>query len=293
MKSTPIGDFKEHYRMYEQEKQGYHESFHAPDVKILVVDDNDMNLFVAKSLLKKTLIQVSTCQSGAECLDLLRQNEYHVVLLDHMMPGMDGIETLKQAKEMFDNKSKNATYIALTANAILGVREMYLSNGFDDYISKPINGKTLEAMLRKYIPKELIQKTSTDAVTVEEKESVTSTEFSGELLDISLGLTYSAESEEMYREFLKMFCDMKNERLESLEESFKAEDWKNYTVFVHALKSTSLSIGGKTISELAAKLEQAGKNGEYDFIKENHAQAMRLYQDTVAEGIQYLGMQNA
>ena len=128
---------------------------------------------------------------------------------------------------------------------------------------------------------------------MEEKESVTSTEFSGELLDISLGLTYSAESEEMYREFLKMFCDMKNERLESLEESFKAEDWKNYTVFVHALKSTSLSIGGKTISELAAKLEQAGKNGEYDFIKENHAQAMRLYQDTVAEGIQYLGMQNA
>ncbi|MDE7268332.1 MAG: response regulator, partial [Lachnospiraceae bacterium] len=134
-----VGDFKAKYKIYMKNKQEYHESFVAPDAQILVVDDNDMNLLVVKSLLKQTQVQVTTCLSGKECLKRICQTHYDVILLDHMMPEMDGIETLHQAKAEQESLCKDTPYIALTANAILGVREMYLSEGFDDYLSKPIN----------------------------------------------------------------------------------------------------------------------------------------------------------
>ena len=155
--SERIGDFKEKYKAYMHGKEDYHESFTAPDAKVLAVDDNEINLLVVESLLEQTQVQVTTCPSGKECLELICQNEYDVVLLDHMMPEMDGIETLHQAKAMAESRCKNAAFIALTANAILGVREMYIKEGFDDYLSKPIGAQDLEEMLRKYIPREKLK----------------------------------------------------------------------------------------------------------------------------------------
>ena len=152
----PIGNFQEKYHSYMKARKEYHEKFQAPNANILVVDDNSMNLLVVKNFLKKTMVQITTCQNGEDCLELMQQNKYHIVFLDHMMPGIDGIETLKRSKQMEHNASKDAVMIALTANAIVGVREIYLEEGFDDYLSKPVRGYELEAVLQKYLPKELI-----------------------------------------------------------------------------------------------------------------------------------------
>lgn len=128
--------------------------FTAPDAKILAVDDNKVNLTVLRGLLRKTKVQVTLAQSGRECLECVAKERYDVILLDHMMPDMDGIETLARMKAMPDNRSSKAVVIVLTANAMAGVREMYLEKGFDDYLAKPIEGTMLEQLLMHYLPAE-------------------------------------------------------------------------------------------------------------------------------------------
>lgn len=257
----------------------------APNAKVLVVDDNEMNLFVVKSLLKKTQMQIDTCLSGKECLRWITQKKYDIILMDHMMPEMDGIETLKCAMAMEDNLCKDTPVIALTANAISGVREMYLAEGFHDYLSKPIDGKLLEELLSRYVKVEKSEAEVVESEAVEPEEL--KPEIADEYLDKQLGLQYSANSEDMYKEFLKMFADMKDDKKQKLEESFTAEDWENYRIYVHALKSTSLSVGGQKMSELAAKLEQAAKDDNVDFIRENHDAAMQMYDKTAEEARAY------
>jgi len=154
---TVIGDFTKRYLDYEkQTATDYHEKFTSPDAKLLVVDDTQMNLTVVRGLLKPTQIVVDTALSGAEALELTNENKYDVILLDHMMPEMDGIETLHNLKAL-NNINKDTPVIMLTANAIKGAEEQYLSEGFDDYLSKPVRGKDLEEMIYKYLPKDKIK----------------------------------------------------------------------------------------------------------------------------------------
>lgn len=296
-----VGDFETNYRNFVQTMQTYKESFAAPDAKILVVDDNEMNLFVVQNLLKKTGINLVCCDSGERCLEITRKERFDVILLDHMMPGMDGIETMKCLKSMEDNCCKDVPVVVLTANAIVGVREMYLSEGFDDYLSKPIEPQQLEELLIKYIPSDKIReaekrpesKNGTQEQTVQSGETADSADPAESMpvrgaVDIFLGLQYSAGSTEMYCEFLKMFCDMKNEKKQKIEDLFAQKDWENYAIAVHALKSTSLSIGAKRLSELALELEKAGKEKQTDYIEAHHEEAMRLYEFTVREGYQII-----
>lgn len=135
----------------------YESSFTAPSADILVVDDVSINLKVIQGLLKQTLINVETAESGAECLDLIRTKKYDVILLDHMMPEMDGIETMKHFLEDKTHPNQNVPVVMLTANAITGAREEYINTGFTDYLSKPVRTDELEEMLLKYIPKEKIK----------------------------------------------------------------------------------------------------------------------------------------
>ena len=294
--ATPLGDFEENYLKDRKDAMVYHESFTAPEAKILVVDDNEINLSVVRSLLKKTQMQITDCKSGAECLSLMKKEHYDVILLDHMMPEMDGIETLKRSKEMEENQCSETPVIALTANAMSGVREMYLNEGFDDYLSKPIEGKALETMLIKYLSKDkIVLATEKEKVAVSqvkaseipEEKTVVSDE-GQEYLSVSTGMKYCGESEEIYREMLSMFCNIKEQKKKQLDDSFAEEDYANYIVYIHALKSSSLSVGGKVVSALAAKLEKAGKQKDFDYIKENHAEAMRLYDLTVEAATEYL-----
>lgn len=131
-------------------------TFTAPEAEILVVDDNRMNLDVFRALLKKTRVRVMTATSGKECLRQVQKQEFDIIFLDHMMPEMDGVETLKQLKALKDNLSKDTPVIALTANAVAGAKEEYIAQGFADYLSKPVQGSTLEKMVRAYLPEKLV-----------------------------------------------------------------------------------------------------------------------------------------
>ena len=150
-----IGSLTEETKKQEKRRRGV-PLFMAPDARILAVDDNKVNLTVIKGLLRKTGVQITSVTSGRECLEYAAKEQYDVILLDHMMPAMDGIETLQNLKKMPDNRSKDAAVIVLTANAMAGVREMYLEKGFDDYLSKPIEGTALEQLLIKYLPESLL-----------------------------------------------------------------------------------------------------------------------------------------
>lgn len=256
----------------------YQESFVAPDAQILVVDDNDMNLLVVKNLLKQTQVQVTTCLSGKECLNRICQMHYDVILLDHMMPEMDGMETLHQAKAAQESLCKDTPFIALTANAIPGVREMYLSEGFDDYLSKPINIRELEKLLCQHIPKEKITIKSAPQNLQEDHMQPASSIH----LNVEMGMRYAVQNDEIYREFLEMFCDRKEERQKELQKSFVHEDWEGYITYLHTLKTAAYSIGGEKLAELAKKMETAGKRNP-SFFKENHEILMKWYDGTAKE----------
>lgn len=296
----PMGDFNERMKQAAREMKRYKESFTAKDAKILVVDDNEMNLLVATNLLKKLQMQITTCESGEACLKLLEKEHFDIVLLDHMMPGMDGMETLQLAKELRGNPCEHTTFIALTANAISGMKEMYLKAGFDDYLSKPINGAALEEMIRKYLELHQIAISEPEAENFTEKTIEKAIQEQGDtaesLLNTALGLGYSCNVEELYKEMLRMYVDMQTEKSANIAECLEKEDWKTYTVYVHALKSTSLSIGGEMVSELARQMEEAGKavqKGENTeekmaFIHENQEKLMALYEKTAQEARRYL-----
>ena len=312
MSDTPIGDFRKKYKtLMKRDEYQYRESFLAPDARILVVDDVSMNLLVISQLLKKTRMKVDTCLSGKECLYMIQKEHYDVILLDHMMPEMDGIETLRAFKDMYNHKCQDTPVIALTANAIVGVREMYIQEGFVDYLSKPVEGSDLEVMLRKYIPAEKMQiiteeirtdcrEEQTSEIDVTAAVSPNQVQFPGKTdwLDTAMGIKYCADSEEVYREALQEFCDVGQEMQSLIDGAYENEDWKNYTIHVHGLKSSALSVGAKKLAEETAGLEQAGqellkddnahKAELIEYIREYHGRTMKIYEDSIKEGIKYL-----
>ncbi len=284
-----IGDFEAKFAEYVKSLNDYKETFRAPDAHILVVDDNEMNLFVVEKLLKTTEVTVSCCDSGERCLELIRQRHYDVILLDHMMPELDGVETLKRMKEMKHHLCKDTPVIALTANAIVGVREMYLADGFDDYLSKPVDANELEAILRKHLPEDkVIVEILEPQVSVEEFFTPLpdeECEEPGQYIDHDTAMIYCAGSDEIFREFLGMFCNLYEKKKAKILSCYDSGNWEEYGIELHSLKSTSLSIGGKQISELAFELEKAGKAGDEAFIRAHHEEAMELYEKTVQEGL--------
>lgn len=274
--------------------------FITPDASILIVDDNKMNLMVAKNLLKHTKAKITTCMSGEETIELVKENKFDIILLDHMMPHMDGIETLKILKSMDDNKSSAAAVIALTANAVSGVRDMYIAEGFDDYISKPVTGSMLEEKMIKFLSEEKIiyteNKDGEEKVSETKNNDVSENSNISPVFDSGIGKTYLGNDDELYAEILGMFCEMHDEKSEELEKFVSEEDWAQYTVSVHALKSNALNIGGKKLSELCLKLEKSGKKikaGEeteenISFIKKNHPDMISLFKETVSLAEEYL-----
>ena len=302
MGTSLIGNFAEKMAHEKVRPKEYKTSFIAPDAKILVVDDNEMNLLVVTSLLKQTKIKIDTAMSGMSALKKLANTSYDLIFLDQMMPSLDGIQTLHLAKEMPDNKSQGVPTIALTANAISGAKEMFLNEGFTDYLSKPIDSHEMEQMLIKYLPAEKLQTPVEDETPQTDNEPVQEDTNNYEYLNVELGLQYSANMLDMYKNILSMFCKLKNEKQSKIQEAYDNENWQDYTTFIHALKSTSLSVGGEKTSAAAKQLETAGKiiisnaSSELDkqqsieYIKQHHEEAMQLYDLLVNDGNQFLNV---
>ena len=159
VKWDPLGDYRSTYEARVEKTEKYTCKYTAPSARILIVDDNSTNILVFVSLIKGTMIQVDTAYSGDECISLSSKQKYDIIFLDHMMPGKDGVETLKEMKELKDNPNADTPVICLTANAISGAREEYIKDGFDDYLTKPIDPEYLDKMIMDYLPGEKIERT--------------------------------------------------------------------------------------------------------------------------------------
>ena len=297
IKWEPLGDYEASYKATLKERKQYTEKFTAPTAKVLVVDDNSMNLLVFKNLLKKTKMKIDTAINGDEGIILTQGTKYDVIFLDHMMPDKNGIEILQELRAQNENPNCHTITICLTANAISGAKEKYIAAGFDNYLTKPINPDKLEEMFLEYLPKEKVEVNSTDEVASTSSNENISAGY--KYLNVDIGLKYSDGMEDIFKEIVEIFIDLKDENKEKLQAAFDSGDWKNYTIYVHALKSTSLQIGGEKISELARQLEKSGKiltdskTAESDklnaekYIKSHHAEVMELYDKLVDECKRY------
>ncbi len=260
-------------------KEIYHEKFIAPDARILVVDDNPMNIMVFKSLVKQTKAIIDTANSGDEGIRLTAGNRYDIIFLDHMMPEKDGIETLHEIKGNPANPNKTTPAICLTANAIPGAKEKYISEGFDDYLTKPVDPDALDEMILEYLPEDMVIKCSFD----EDAEEGDDTELpeavkaiSSELIDTDRGLRNSG-TVESYLALLKVFYEDIDGKTGELNRFYEEEDYRNYTIKVHALKSSARIIGAGDLGEEAQRLENAGKAGDIEYIKSHHETFINRY----------------
>lgn len=289
LSNEEIGDFQEKYEKSIEQRKYYKESFISPQGRILIVDDNVMNLEVIKELLKNTELKIDTAISGKECLEKVSKNIYHIIFMDHMMPEMDGIQTLENMKSMEGNLYKSVPVIALTANAISRAKTMYLDYGFTDYMSKPIVGIKLERMLIKYLPSELVYKISESKVKNKEIHNKDFFEKQlGEYINVKTGLSYAGEDVKKYRGILEIYISVGQETKDKIQVAYDAKDWKSYTILVHALKSTSLGIGAQELSEKAKKLEFAGDSLDVSYIIHNHKPMLDLYKNVIIVIKKYL-----
>lgn len=284
----PIGDFNSIYSEAQDNDSEFHDTFTAPEAKILFVDDTVMNLKVIKALLKRTQIQITTCESGEQCLELARKNKYDIIFIDYRMPEMDGIECLEKLKKLDPNPNKGVPCIALTANAISGAREMYLHHGFNDYLPKPVDVKRLDQMIKSYLPKELIGpppeieeiETGTSnlqtKIALQNKLSNQSSFISLEGIDMAQAIRNCGNREILEEAFIEYYEGIET-RARQLEFYLHNKDYKNYTVQVHALKSTSRLIGAMELSQQAAYMEQCCDSQKYDEVIKNTPALLKLF----------------
>jgi signal transduction histidine kinase/CheY-like chemotaxis protein len=248
--------------------------FTAPDIRVLIVDDIMTNLKVTQGLLAAYKMQVDICDNGKNAIFKVKANRYDMVFMDHMMPGMDGIEAMTRIRALEGEYFKQLPVIALTANALSGMQEMFLSKGFNDYLSKPIEISKLNALIEKWVPKEK-RRTVYDAEALPAARSM---KFEIDGLDADKGLAMAGGSETAYREILELYCRDVEERLPALD------DTRTFVINVHALKSASANIGADTLAAKALLLENAGKENDSGYISE-HLPDFRQSLSTLAERI--------
>lgn len=239
-------------------------------VRVLVVDDNPINLKVAGSTLSYYGLDVDVASGGREAIDLCRMHHYQLVFMDQMMPEMDGVETMKRIREAdtYYAQGGRAKIIVLTANAVAGARQQLMEAGFDEYLGKPMNFKHLERLFVQFILEEQICISSGDEPERESGEQKEIREL-GEMLpmaDVQQGITFCGGRLKDYLSILRVTYRNGEKTLKELEELQQSADYENYTIKIHGLKSTSLSIGAAFVSEMAKEQEFAGKAKEYAFI---------------------------
>lgn len=258
-----------------QEEQ--EESIEAPNAKILVVDDNEMNLDLIKGLLEKTKIQLDTAANGEEAIACAKSHSYHLILMDHMMPVMDGqtaMQTLRKEKIC-----DNTPIVVLTANAVSGAKKEYLAAGFDDFLSKPVVSNKLIQLLKKYLPQDVYVSRNVESRTKQARFEESRVELE-KILDYKVGMQYCGDNEGLYKEMLGAY--LSNDKHAQICKFYEEKDWEQYRILVHALKSTSLMIGAVKLSERAKQLEYAARDNQIDVIKENHDTVMKDYEKLLA-----------
>lgn len=266
--SQPLGDFYEKIKQVTTE-HSYNTSFIAPGAKLLVVDDNEINRKVVRGLLRQTQIQVYEAASGKECIDMMEQQDFHIVFLDYMMPIMDGVQTLHKLKDK--NLCSSTPIIMLTANAVVGAKEQYLKEGFDDYLTKPIIPDKLDKMILKYLPDELVMEDD----YIKEVQETDSTHNLPQLDEFDFDYAMSLlKNKEMLDKTLLDFYNMLEHLPRKLDELYdtigQEEALELYRIEVHGLKSTAALVGAILLSKVARLLEVASANKDVQRINVLH-----------------------
>ncbi|MBR5088403.1 MAG: response regulator [Ruminiclostridium sp.] len=295
--AAPIGNFREKFEKSVAEISADKNIFRAPDAHILVVDDTRMNLIVAVGLLKDTQIAVDTAESGAEALQMTLVRSYDAILMDQRMPEMDGVETMHKLRARGKGNDLTIPVICLTADAISGAKERYIAEGFNDYLSKPIDSEELKKMLMRFLPAEKVITVQDDdkakrgpAKAPVKPEPVKTTEKPGTLfealesagVDVRSGLGFCYNNEELYRDLLVEYVKAADGKTRDINGSFDDGDWKNYGIRVHSLKSVSRTIGLQELADTAAMLEKAADEGDTELIEKEHAGFMESYRKAVS-----------
>ncbi len=264
-------------------------TFTAPGARVLLVDDNKVNLKVAEGLLRPYQMSVETAESGLMAVEMVQNREYDLIFMDHMMPQMDGVETTAAIRSLGAERLQKLPIVALSANAVPGAREMFLEAGLNDFVPKPIEVQTLDRVLRKWLPEDKVisegsgypeEETAekpTEAVQPEGEAAAGALSWRMDGIDTAVGMQYAGNDEELYREVLSDYMDSIAERADAIERAVDAGDLENYTIEVHALKSISKSIGAEALSELAKDLEMNGKNEEWGPIIARTPMLLEMY----------------
>ena len=278
----PIGNFEERSKRLYRETE-YEAGFVAPDVKVLLVDDNEINRRVFKNLLKQTKVQITEAASGYECLERIKQERYDIIFMDHMMPEMDGVETFHRMGKTEENLCVGVPVVILTANAVTGAKEKYLQEGFSAYLSKPVQTEKLEGVMMQLVPD--ISKAPPGKKAVENEENALpdyekNTLPEMEEIDISYAKQYFEEEELLAMTMLDVYNSLEGTaaQIDELAKAvLKEEDdakreraLKEYRTGVHALKSNTAMIGALVLSKLARLLEVAAMEGDIERIRRLH-----------------------
>ncbi len=276
-------------------------SFYAPKASVLIVDDNILNLKVAGGLLNIFKVNITLSESGKECLELLKKQHFDLIFLDYMMPELNGTQTLQRIRSMEGDYYKNVPVIVLTANAIAGARERFLKDGFHDYISKPISLPLLSDLLYRWLPKETIvykdstQKTvsslTSKGISGRQEETVILSESysdSDMVIDYKTGIKNCAGLFSCYLEAIEQFCEESSKKITYMSKLLEEQNYKDYQVEVHGLKSSAKTLGIPSLADKAYALELACQSSYYDYLKAENCHLMTLYQDSVSAFYTYL-----
>ena len=254
--------------------------FIAPDAKVLIVDDNAINLTIAEGLLEPLCMQIDTADSGKEALDKIEQVHYDIIFMDHMMPELDGIETTRIIRRLHP-ECNDIPIIALTANAIGGVKELFLSEGMNDFVAKPIELRVLVNMVKKWLPVEKIKRDKGESREEEKKSGME------EHFDIADLDTESARkllgSDKLFWTVLREYYKNIPGKSKKIRDFVDSEDWANYTIEVHALKSSSKQIGAFVLARMAEQLEAAGNARDLELIRNSTPIMLAKYESYMEE----------
>lgn len=283
--ATPISEIsyeQRHNSVIDQEAESL---FTAPDAHILLVDDNALNLLVAQELLKPLQLQITTADNGRTAVAMVQKNHYDLVLMDHMMPVMDGIAATKAIRALSDTQAANVPVIALTANAMVDARKEFTSAGMNGFVAKPIDFKAICTQLRKWLPAELIHEVtkqearkilnSPDAEDRSGNEPESSApDPSG--FDWNEGLKYCGSAEAL-KQTIRIFYQTIDSKADRIEQCLQEDLIDDYTIEVHALKSSALLIGAPDLSAAARELEQYGNEKNITALQEKTASVLAMY----------------
>ena len=273
--NEPIGDFESIRNSHTLTKAKHYDSFEAPGANILVVDDNALNLVVFTSFLKLTKMNIVTVESAEKCLELVKEQPFHIIFMDHMMPKMDGVEALHEIRKMKDFPNEKTPIVALTANAISGAREYYLEEGFADFLTKPIDSDKLEQMVVEYLPEDLVHKREAGAPesgkendAAKESETTSQSRYQEYGISIEKGISNASGSMKLYLNIMEIFIQDK-ERQAQLKQFIADQNAHDYGIQVHALKGDARMLGAESLADMAYEHEKQSKAGNLAYVEEH------------------------